>query len=122
MYSRFSSSKYGNKRTEFNGYKYDSKFEAKIGQGLELRMAAKEFVAIERQFRIVLYVYLPDGSKADLFTYICDFRCERPDGTFLLVEAKGMVTETYRTKRKLLDLVWLPDHLDYEFEEIRQSR
>lgn len=120
MYRSNYGSKYGNSKTEYNGYKYDSKFEARIAQELDLRMKAKEFVEIIPQFRIKLYCYLPDGSTVDIFTYICDFRCERPDSTFLLVEAKGMVTETYRTKRKLLDLVWLPDHPDYEFEEIRQ--
>jgi hypothetical protein len=97
-----------------------SKYEAKIAQELDLRMKAGEFVKIEPQYRIKLYVYLPDGKKADLFTYVCDFRCERPNGSYLLVEAKGAVTETYRVKRKILDLVWLPDHLDYEFEEVRQ--
>jgi hypothetical protein len=121
MYSsRFSSNKYGAKKTEYNGYKYMSKFEAKIAQELDLRMKAKEFVSIEPQYRIPLYCYLPDGSTVNIFTYICDFRCERPDGTYLLVEAKGHITDVYRTKRKLLDLVWLPDHPDYEFEEVRQ--
>lgn len=113
-------SKYGAKRTTYNGYTYMSKFEARIAQELDLRMKAGEFVAIEPQYRIKLYVYLPDGKPVDIFTYVCDFRCEKPDGTFLLVEAKGMVTSVYRTKRKILDLVWLPDHLDHEFEEVRQ--
>lgn len=112
--------RYPNKRTEYNGYKYMSKFEARVAQELDLRKAAGEFVNIEPQYRIKLYCYLPDGSKVDIFTYVCDFRCERPDGTYLLCEAKGHVTDTYRTKRKLLDLVWLPDHPDYEFEEVRQ--
>jgi hypothetical protein len=120
MYNSRFGSKYGNKRTEFNGYKYMSKFEAKVAQELDLRMKAGEFTEVENQYRIKLYCYLPDGSKADLFTYVCDFRCTKPDGSYLLVEAKGAVTELYRTKRKLLDLVWLPDHLDYAFEEVRQ--
>jgi hypothetical protein len=118
-YSRFGS-KYGNVKTEYNGYKYMSRFEARVAQELDLRLKAGEFVKVEPQFRIKLYCYLPDGSKADIFTYVCDFRCERPDGTYLLIEAKGHVTETYRTKRKLLDLVWLPDNPSYEFEEIKQ--
>ena len=113
-------SKYGNKSTTYNGYKYDSKFEAKVAQELDLRMKAGEFIQIEQQYRIPLYVYLPNGEKVTLFTYVCDFRCLKPDGSFLLVEAKGFVTTTYRTKKKILDLVWLPDHKDYEFEEIRQ--
>lgn len=122
MYRTSFGSKYGNKKTEYNGRKYDSKLEARIAQELDLRLKAGEFVEIVPQFRIKLYVYLPDGKKADLFTYICDFRCERPDGTYLLAEAKGHITETYRTKRKILDLVWLRDHPEYEFEEIRQGR
>lgn len=119
MYNTRYGGKYGNKRTTYNGRRYDSRFEAKIAQELDLRMSAGEFVSVEPQYKIKLYVYLPDGSKADLFTYICDFRCEKPDGTYLLVEAKGYVTSTYRTKRKILDLVWLPDNLDHEFEEVR---
>lgn len=118
--SYFSKSKYGNKKTEFNGRQYDSKYEARIAQELDLRMKAGEFISIEPQYRIKLYVYLPDGKRADLFTYICDFRCEKPDGSYLLVEAKGHVTDVYRTKKKILDLVWLPDHLEYTFEEVRQ--
>lgn len=117
---RQSWSKYGNTKTVYNGRKYDSKFEARVAQELDIRCKAGEFVAIEPQYRIKLYVYLPDGSKAYIFAYICDFCCEKPDGTFLLVEAKGHVTDTYRTKRKLLDLIWLPDHPEYEFEERRQ--
>lgn len=120
MYSQRFGSKYGNTKTVFNGRKYDSKFEARIAQELDLRMKSGEFIEITPQYRIKLYVYLPDGKKADLFTYVCDFRCEHPDGSYLLVEAKGALTDTYRTKKKILDLVWLPDHLDHEFEEVRQ--
>lgn len=122
MFTQRYGSKYGAKRTEYNGRHYDSKFEARVAQELELRKQAGEFISIEPQYRIKLYVYLPDGSKADLFTYVCDFRCEKPDGSYLLCEAKGYLTGTYRTKRKILDLVWLKDNPDYEFEEIRQGR
>lgn len=117
---RSSFSKYGNNKTEYNGRHYDSRFEARVAQDLDLRLKAGEFIEIIPQFRIKLYCYLPDGSKADLFTYVCDFRCERPNGSFLLVEAKGALTDVYRTKRKLLDLVWLVDNPEYEFEEVRQ--
>lgn len=119
-YQRYA--KYGNSKTEYNGRKYDSKYEASVARELDLRLMAREFTEITPQFRIKLYVYLPDGSRADLFTYICDFRCERPDGTFLLVEAKGMETEVFRVKKRILDLVWLPDHPDYEYEVVKQGR
>ena len=112
-------SKYRATKTEYNGRKYDSKLEARVAWELDMRLKAGEFVEIVPQYRIKLYVYLPDGSKADLFTYVCDFRCELATGGYLLVEAKGFLTDIYRTKRKILDLVWLPDHPDYEFIEER---
>lgn len=121
MYRVRYGNKYGAKKTEYNGRKYDSKLEARVAQELDLRLKAGEFTQIDPQYRIKLYCYLPNKEKVDLFTYICDFRCHRPDGSFLLVEAKGHPTEVYRTKRKILDLVWLPYHKEYEFEEIRSK-
>lgn len=118
---RTSYAKYGNKRTEFEGRYYDSKLEASVARELSLRLKAGEFTEIVPQFRIKLYVYLPDGEKAHVFDYICDFRCTKADGSYLLCEAKGKVTDLYRVKRKILDLVWLPDHLEYEFEERRRA-
>lgn len=111
--------KYGAKKTVYNGRRYDSKLEAAVAQELDLRMKAGEFTEIQPQYRIKLYVYLPDGKKADLFTYICDFRCTKPDGSYLLVEAKGKELETFKTKKRILDLVWLPDHPDHEYEIVR---
>jgi len=111
--------KFGAKKTEYNGRKYDSKLEARVAQELDLRMKSGEFIEVTPQFRIKLYVYLPDNKKADLFTYVCDFRCTRPDGSYLLVEAKGMETSLFRVKKRILDLVWLPDNLDYEYEIIK---
>lgn len=111
--------KYGAKKTIYNGRRYDSKLEARVAQELDLRMRAGEFTQIEPQYRIKLYVYLPDGKRADLFTYICDFRCQKPDGSYLLVEAKGHETDLYRVKKRILDLVWLPEHLDHDYEVIK---
>jgi hypothetical protein len=116
MYYQRRLNKYNAIKTTYNGRRYDSKLEARVAQDLDLRKKAGEFVEIIPQYRIKLYVYLPDGKKADLFTYICDFKCERPDGSFLLVEAKGKETETFRTKKRILDLVWLPDHPEYDYE------
>ena len=113
---RFGNNKYGAQKTVYNGRHYDSKLEAGHAQDLDLRMKAGEFTEITPQYRIKLYVYLPDGKKADLFTYVCDFRCTKPDGSYLLVESKGVETNVYRVKKRILDLVWLPDHPDYEYE------
>ena len=112
--------KYGAKKTVYNGRKYDSKLEARVAQELDLRLKANEFVEVVPQFRVKLYCYLPDGSQLYLWDYICDFRCEKPDGSYLLVEAKGMRTGRFRDNLKLLDGIWLPDHPDYDYEIIQQ--
>lgn len=112
--------KFNAKSTIYNGRRYDSKLEAKVAQELDLRMKAGEFIEVIPQYRIKLYVYLPDNKKADLFTYICDFKCTKPDGSYLLVEAKGMETELFKVKKRILDLVWLPDHPDYDYEIIKK--
>jgi hypothetical protein len=119
MYIQRRGSKYGAKKTVYNGRRYDSKLEARVAMELDMRMKSGEFIEIIPQYRIKLYVYLPDGKPVHLFDYICDFRCERPDKSFLLVEAKGMQTSVFRTKKKILDLVWLPDNPDYEYEIVK---
>lgn len=119
MYYQRYGSKYGAKKTTYNGRRYDSKLEAKVAMMLDDKLKKGEFVEIVPQYRIKLYVYLPDNKPAYLFTYICDFRCERKDGSFLLVEAKGHETELFKVKKRILDLVWLPDHPDYDYEIIK---
>lgn len=112
--------KYKAKRTEYNGKVYASKFEAGVAEQLDSRMAAGEFTSVEPQFRIPLYCYKAGGETLALFAYVCDFRCERPDGTYLLVEAKGFKTDIYKIKRKVLEGIWLVDHPEYQFEEITE--
>lgn len=119
MYMQRYGSKYGAKKTTYNGRHYHSKLEARVAMELDLRMNAGEFTEILPQYRIRLYVYLPDGKPVHVFDYICDFKCTRPDGSYLLVEAKGMETAVFRTKKKILDLVWLPDNPDYDYEIIK---
>lgn len=110
-------SKYGSKKTEYNGRMYDSKYEAEIAYELDMRMRAKEFTAIEPQFKIQLYTYDKELKQIPIFKYYCDFKCTKPDGTYLLVEAKGFRTDIYRAKHKILTQVWLKDNPEYEFVE-----
>lgn len=119
MYRINRSSKFNAKTTEYNGRKYASKLEARVARDLDLRRRAGEFTEIKPQFRIKLYCYLPNGDKLYLWDYIADFLCTKPDGTFLICEAKGARMQRYRDNIKLLDGVWLPDHPEYEFVEER---
>lgn len=113
--------KYGAKKTVYNGRNYDSKYEAVIARELDLRMKAKEFIEIIPQFKVEIIAHRQDGTPVKLFNYICDFRCQLPNGTYTLIEVKGVLTASYRIKKKALQLLWLPEHPDYTFEEVKQS-
>lgn len=120
MFTQRWGNKYGAKRTEFNGRKYDSKFEAGVAQELELRLKAGEIVNIEPQYKIEAWCYRADGTPAFKVSHKVDFRVEYPDGSFGLVEAKGVETVDWRWRRKFLEHIWLPEHPDHTYEVIRQ--
>lgn len=93
-----------------------SKFEAGYAAELDLRLKAGDIKAWERQFKISL-----DVNGRHICNYYCDFRILHNDGTYELVETKGVETETYRLKRKLLEAVWLPENLDHSYTVIKQT-
>jgi len=108
--------KYKAVKQTYNGYSYDSKFEASFAQDLDLRKKAKDITDWERQFKISL-----DVNGYHLCNYFCDFRIHHNDGSFELVETKGIETEVYRLKRKLLEALWLPENLDHTYTVIKQK-
>lgn len=90
-------SKYGNRRTEFNGFKFDSAHEAEIYQELLLRVKAGELICVLRQVAFDL----PGGIR-----YIADFVAIAPDMSVEgIYDAKSEATKrdkVYVIKRKLM--------------------
>ena len=121
MYQLRYGNKYGAKKTEFNGYKYDSKFEASVASDLELRKKAKDIKDYERQFKVVMWAHLSDGTPAFKVQHKVDFRIHHNDGSYELLEAKGVETADYKMRRKFLEQLWLPEHLDHTYTVIKQS-
>lgn len=103
-------SKYKNVKQTYDGYSYDSRLEAQKAHELDLLVKAGEIVEWERQFKVSIEY---DGKK--ICDYYCDFRALLPDGSYELIEIKGMETAVYRLKRKLLEIMWLPEHLDHVY-------
>lgn len=100
-------SKYGNRRTEYAGFVFDSQHEAEIFRDLDLRVRAGELRAVACQVRFAL----PGGV-----TYVADFVALRPDGTYRVLDAKSAATrkdKTYRLKRRLMR-----ECLGLEIEEV----
>jgi hypothetical protein len=112
--------KYGAKRTEFNGKIFDSKFEANIAQELHTRKLAKEIKDYETQYRIECWAYREDGAKAFVVKHKVDFRVHHNDGSFELLEAKGLIIPDYKWRRKFLEEIWLPSHPDHIYTVIEQ--
>lgn len=115
--------KYGAKRTEArDGTKRDSKYEASVADELLLRKQAKDIKDYDSQFKVEMWVYRKDGSKAFSVNHKVDFRIHHNDGSFELVEAKGAETWDWRWRRKLLEELWLPENPDHTYTVVKQNQ
>jgi len=93
--------KYSNKKVvTASGIKYDSKREAKYGAELELLERCGAIRDLQRQVRFEI-IPKQDGERA--CTYILDFMFfDKEKGGYVYVDVKGMKTEVYNLKRKLM--------------------
>lgn len=102
-----SASKYHNKKTRG----FDSAKEWRRNQELEALQRAGEISELNRQ---VPFVLMPSYTIADETTrqgfrtvreirYIADFTYRLKDGTRIIEDVKGMQTDVFKLKRKLLE-------------------
>lgn len=95
-------SKYGNKKTEYNGQIFDSKKEAAYCMQLDTLKKAKN--KVERVVSYECQVAYPieiNGKK--ICKYVADFVVMYADGRKEVVDVKGFRTEMYRLKKKLVE-------------------
>jgi hypothetical protein len=112
--------KYGAIKTEYNGSKYDSKFEASVARDLDIRLKAGEIKDWERQFKVEMWAYNCHGERAMKVSHKVDFRVHELDGSYTLLEAKGIETADYKMRRNWLEAFWLPEHLDHVYEVVKE--
>lgn len=117
-------SKYRAKRTEYNGYQYDSKFEAGVAYTLDLKLRAGLILGWERQYKIECIPYNVHGDPVPecSVSHKVDFRVKNLDESYTLLEAKGVETPDYRTRRKWLEKFWLPAHPDHTYEVVKDGK
>lgn len=120
MFTQRYGNKYGAKKTEFNGRKYDSKFEAGVAQELDLRLKAGDITEVVPQYKLEMWCYREDGQPAFKVSHKVDFRVTNKDGSYTLTEAKGVETSDYLWRRKFLEHIFLPTHPDYTYEVVKQ--
>ena len=88
--------KYGNKVTEVAGKKFDSKKEAAFFLQLQQDPTVK---SIQTQ---VVFELIPKQKGERACLYKADFVVEYHDGRTVVYDVKGMKTDVYRIKRKLM--------------------
>lgn len=111
--------KYNAKRCAYRGYTYDSRAEAAHAMELDARLAAGEIVRWERQYRVEMWAHDRHGTPRIKLSHKVDFRVEHHDGTYELVEVKGVETSDYRMRKRWLEKLWLPEHPDHRYTVVR---
>lgn len=98
-------SKYNAKRTEVDGIRFDSLAEARRYNELKLLQRAGEIseLVVHPKFRIDV-----EGQ------HICDYEADfsyQPERSYepVIEDVKGMRTDVYKLKRKLVKAIW---HID----------
>lgn len=89
--------KYGNKKTEVEGMKFDSKKEAKRYKELRLLLKSGEIGFLARQ---VQYELNEGGSHS--LIYIADFQYTTKEGELIVEDVKGVLTREFKKKRMLM--------------------
>lgn len=112
-------SKYRNVQTEYKGIKFMSKKEAEYAMQLDWQRKAKNpserVVEWVPQVPFVLQeAFMSNGKKIPAIKYIADFVVTYADGHKEVVDVKGVATDIYRLKKKLL----LYKYRDIDFKEI----
>ena len=97
-------SKYGNRRVEVDSITFDSEREAYHWQELLLLERIGEIHDLKRQVR---YELIPQQKKNGRVVeraccYKADFVYTTKNGTTVVEDAKGVKTEVYRLKKKLM--------------------
>jgi len=79
--------------------------------GLDWRKRAGDIKDWQRQFMIE--IRSPAGEL--ILKHKVDFQIEHNDGSFELPECKGFETRDYRITKRLIETLWLPEHVDYVY-------
>lgn len=107
----FKRSKYGAKKVEVDGIKFDSKREYNKYSELKLLETNGEIFNLRLQVPFILQDKFinGDGIKIREIKYIADFVYEEKDGTTVVADSKGFAKNPlYIAKKKLFEKVHYP--------------
>jgi len=95
--------KYNSRKTEVDGFVFDSKREANRYSELKLLQRVGEIGSLELQPRFEVVI-----NGQHICNYFADFRYVdfRPNGREVIEDVKGVKTPIYRLKKKLVEAVF----------------
>lgn len=112
MRFRRAARQFNNQKIETCGYSFSSKLEAAVFMILKCRQQEGEISDIQVQDHVLICG--PQGHECNSkckIEYIADFKCTKPDGSVIHVEAKGYENERWPMKRRLW-MHWGPNPLE----------
>ena len=100
--------KYNNTKTTIDGIKFDSKKESARYSELRLLLKSGLIRELELQPRFEIQPgYVKNGKKIRKIEYVADFKYFDVEKMAYIVEdVKGMKTEIYKLKKKLVEYVY----------------
>lgn len=98
---RYARSKYGAVRSEYRGRTYDSALERNTAIFLDSFVRSGRISSVTPQHLIRISV----GGKK-VCDHVVDFLVTFPDGRRRFVEAKGVPTDAWKLKRKLVEALY----------------
>ena len=110
------SSKYGNKKIEVGGYRFDSLAEARRYEELRLmeRAGAISDLRLQPRYELQRGFTDNDGKRQRAIVYIADFAFTE-NGLRIVEDCKGAITKEYAIKKKL----FLYKYFELTFREIK---
>lgn len=106
--------KFHNQKVIVDGIKFDSKHEA--NRYLELKMLLKGRAIYDLQLQPKFEIqpaYKKNGKTIRAITYVADFSYRDKTGKLIVEDAKGMKTEVYKLKKKLVEYKY-----DFTIDEV----
>ena len=94
-------SKYRNRRATVDGQTFDSRKEARRYLELQLLARAGEITGLTRQ-----QSYRLEVNGVLVCSYRPDFEYRTKDGTKVVEDVKGVKTQTYKLKKKLMKAIY----------------
>lgn len=92
-----SKSKYNSKKITVDGIKFDSQAEANYYCNLKILLRMGEITGFCRQARFII----TEGKNGENGTeYVTDFVVFYPNGTYRIIDVKGVKTEVFKLKVK----------------------